>query len=286
MKISVLGRAFVLMFAIGISLSAEAFVKEVVGVLPRPDVKFSGDIEMTFMSGFLAASGTILDTMPNVSHCLSFRAEFCDDFFIDGYGWFISSLHNRQHEDHRMLFNEFEGTLRFGHDLRFDKGKVLESKGGVLWNPPIGYYDSKMNYWGPYFAQYFKNDLIIPYWDGFWMAYPRKRARIRMGVRKPVKFSENFSITPFFETVWMDKRRFSSRYNEEIAEYSVLGGVFGTITFGFSAIYKFNDEWSLVGSFSQFDIINSQARRSVKRSDRYWAKCDWPIFKIGIRYNF
>jgi hypothetical protein len=35
-----------------------------------------------------------------------------------------------------------------------------------------------------------------------------------------------------------------------------------------------------------FDIVDAQARRAVKRQDTYYAKCDWPVLKVGVRYSF
>jgi hypothetical protein len=35
-----------------------------------------------------------------------------------------------------------------------------------------------------------------------------------------------------------------------------------------------------------FDAINSQARKALKKQDAYYAKCDWPIFKVGVEYAF
>lgn len=266
--------------------SAGAWVKNVVGIIPKPEVKLSGELEMTFLSGYLGSSGAIYDTRPNLSQCLSLRAEIEEDFFIDGYAWFISSLHTMQSDSHRALFHEFEGAVRFGYDLHVSDDMMLETKAGLLWNPAIGYEGASMDCWGPYVAQYFQNKYIIPYWDGLWIISPSRRARIRLGVRKPFKVTEKFTVTPFVETVWMDKRRFLARYNEEPDQDVVLGGAFGTVTFGISARYKIDDNWTVYGSFSQFDIINSQARRSVRKSKDYYAKCDWPIFKLGVSYGF
>jgi hypothetical protein len=263
-----------------------AFIKEVVGIIPRPDVKFNGEFDTSINSAFLATSGAIYDTRPVLTHCLSLRGELSDNFFIDAYGWLISSLHTLQKESHRVLFSEFEGTIRFGHDYYISKNTLLESKAGLLWNPQIGYYDAHNNYWGPYIAQYLKNDYIIPYWDGLWMLAPRRSGRVRIGIRKPYKITDKLSLTPFIETIWMDRRRFAARYSDEPTRHAFLGGAFGTLTFGISGRYKINEHFSWIFSFSQFDIINSQARRAVKSSTKYYAKCDWPVFKLGLSYNF
>lgn len=266
--------------------AAPAAINDIVVLIPKPKVKFSGEFETTFLSGYLGSSGAIYDTRPNLSNCLSFRAEIEDDFFVDGYAWLISSLHSMQSDSHRMLFHEFEGALRFGYDWHITDDMMLETKAGLLWNPAIGYEGADLDGWGPYVAQYLKNKYLIPYWDGLWIVSPSRRARVRMGVRKPFKITEKLTISPFFETVWLDKRRFVARYNEEPEDDFVMGGAFGSITFGFSVNYNVSDNFRVFGSFSQFDLINSQARDSVRESDEYYAKCDWPIFKLGFAYGF
>lgn len=277
---------FLLASTVFLPLSAASVVKNIIGIFPEPNVKFSGDFETTFMSGYLASSGAVLDTRPNLTHCLSLRLDLADDFFIDGYGWLISSMHSMQKEDHRALFNEFEGAVRLGYDYHFSEDMMLQTKAGILWNPPIGYDGSDMDYWGPYVAQYFRNEYVIPYWDGLWLVSPSRRARVRMGIRKPFAITDKFTLTPFVETVWLDERRFVARYREEPMDPGLFGGVFGSVTSGISFRYRMRENLTLYGSVSQFDIVNSQARRSVKRSKNYYSKCDWPIIKIGVSYSF
>lgn len=268
------------------SSSSFAIIKDIVGLIPKPEVKFSGEFETTFLSGYLGSSGAIYDTRPNLSNCFSFRAEVGDDYFVDGYAWFISSLHSMQSDSHRMLFHEFEGVVRFGYDYNISDDMMIETKAGLLWNPAIGYKNASLDGWGPYVAQYFKNKYLIPYWDGLWIVSPSRRARVRLGIRKPFKITDKLTISPFFETVWLDKRRFIARYDEAPEDDFVMGGAFGSITFGFSVKYEISPDFMVLGSFSQFDLINSQARDSVKNADEYYAKCDWPIIKIGFLYSF
>lgn len=268
------------------SSSSFAIIKDIVGLIPKPEVKFSGEFETTFLSGYLGSSGAIYDTRPNLSNCFSFRAEVGDDYFVDGYAWFISSLHSMQSDSHRMLFHEFEGVVRFGYDYNISDDMMIETKAGLLWNPAIGYKNASLDGWGPYVAQYFKNKYLIPYWDGLWIVSPSRRARVRLGIRKPFKITDKLTISPFFETVWLDKRRFIARYDEAPEDDFVMGGAFGSITFGLSVKYEISPDFMVLGSFSQFDLINSQARDSVKNADEYYAKCDWPIIKIGFLYSF
>ena len=247
---------------------------------------FSGSVNLMVASGYLATSGAIYDTMPITTQMLYGKADFGEWGYIDGYGWFISSLHNRQNDKHRPLLHEFEGTLCYGYKYNVTDLVHVNTKAGPLWNPPIGYHGSHQNYWGPYISQSMENPYIVPYWSGFWLLEPQRRGRIRMGLRKSFAPYEHVSITPFAETVWMDRRRFNTRYGGDPEKDHFFGGTFATVTTGAKATWTFSDGWKLYATLMQFDIVNTQARRSVKRSDAYYAKCDWPIIRVGVEYDF
>ena len=38
--------------------------------------------------------------------------------------------------------------------------------------------------------------------------------------------------------------------------------------------------------FLMFDAVNSQARAALKKQDAYYAKRDWPVFRLGVEYSF
>ena len=275
---------FLCAFSAAVSL---AVIEDVSGFTEEPSrFSFRGNVETTLSSGYLATSGLICDTRPVLSHCANLCFDCGDWGFVDGYAWTISSLHNFQHDDHRALFNEFEGCIRYGYDIKLAEGVMLDTKAGPLWNPPIGYYHSHQNYWGPYIAQFLQNPYVVPYWNGLWMVAPKQRGRVRMGLRKTISVFQDFTVTPSIETVWMDRRRFTARYGSEPEENRFLGGAFATMTCAIQASYRISPEWTVYAAYQQFDIFNPQARRAVKRSDDYWAKCDWPIFRIGARYSF
>ncbi len=247
---------------------------------------FTGSVGWQFASGYLASSGTICDTCPVTSQEFDWKFDFGEYGYIDGYAWIVSSLHNKQHESHRPMFNEFEGAVRYGYKLKISEQFTLDTRAGPLWNPPIGYEHSYQNYWGPYVVQRLYNPYVVPYWSGLWLLAPRMRGRIRMGLRKPVKLCEGVVLTPSAETVWMDRRRFYARYGDNPEQDHIFGGAFATTTVGLRLSWMFAKGLTLYTMFQQFDIINSQARRAVRRSHAYYAKCDWPFIKVGIEYEF
>ncbi len=247
---------------------------------------FSGSVGWQFASGYLASSGTICDTCPVTSQEFDWKFDFGDFGFIDGYAWTVSSLHNKQHESHRPEFNEFEGALRYGYRFAFAEKVTLDTRIGPLWNPPIGYDHAHQNYWGPYVLQSLNNPYVVPYWSGLWLLAPKMRGRVRIGLRKPMVLCEGLVLTPSAETVWMDRRRFYARYGDDPEKDHIFGGAFATTTVGVRLSWVCWKGLTLYTSIQQFDIINSQARRAVKRSHAYYAKCDWPFLKVGVEYDF
>lgn len=96
---------------------------------------------------------------------------------------------------------------------------------------------------------------------------------------------EKLTVMPFVETVWMDNRRFQSRYGG-IPQGRFLGGAFATMTTGVRLTWRIDDNWRLFVRFRQYDIINNQSRRAVKKQTAYYAKCDYPIVGAGIECSF
>lgn len=236
-------------------------------------------------SAYLGSSGAIYDTNPITSQEVGWLFDFGEYGRIDGYFWIVSSLHDRQHESHRELFSEFETVIRYGQSWRIAENVTLKANAGPLWNPAIGYWRAHRNAWGPYVNASLENPVVVPYMSGLWILSPKMRGRIRFGVRRTFALSEHLSMTPSIETVWMDRRRFDSRYGAE-PEDAFLGGSFATVTTGVKLSWQITENWQSYFRFQMFDVINSQARRAVKKQDVYYAKCDWPIFRFGVEYAF
>ena len=245
----------------------------------------SGYVGAEVASAYLGSGGAIYDTRPITSQELGWFFDFGDYGWIDGYFWIVSALHDRQHESHRMLFNEIETVIRYGQKWQTSEKTAIKASVGPLWNPPVGYEQSHKNCWGPYVSVQFDNPVVVPYMSGLWLLAPKMRGRVRIGVRKSFALSENLSMTPSLESVWMDRRRFDARYGAD-PEDAFLGGSFATLTTGARLSWQVTGNCQVYFRFLMFDIINSQARRAVKKQDKYYAKCDWPVFRIGVEYSF
>ena len=245
----------------------------------------SGYVGAEVASAYLGSGGAIYDTRPIFSQELGWLFDLGDYGWIDGYFWVVSSLHDKQHESHRMLFNEIETVIRYGQKWQISDNAALRANFGPLWNPPVGYEASDNNCWGPYASAYLDNPFLVPYANGLWMLTPKNRGRIRFGVRRIFRLADRVSLTPSVETVWMNRRRFDARYGAD-PEGSFFGGAFATVTTGVNLSWRVTDGCRVYLSFLMFDVVNSQARRALKKQDAYYAKCDWPVFRMGAEYSF
>ena len=236
-------------------------------------------------SGYLSSGGTLGDTRPVTTQRATWRYDYGEYGAISGYVWTKSSFHNRQHEAHRAAFDQFETAIYYGRDWTLPRDMALRSKFGPLWNPLVGYKDGHNCDWGVHFVQSLENDFVVPYMNGLWMVAPSPRSRIRFGLQRSFSLSGGWTVLPFVETVWMDNRRFQSRYGG-IPQDRFLGGAFATMTTGVRVTWQMDDNWRLFVRLRQYDIINSQSRRAIKRQTAYYAKCDYPVVGIGVECSF
>ena len=143
-----------------------------------------------------------------------------------------------------------------------------------------------MKCWGPYAVQRLDNPWLTPYWRGLWLVAPQRRGRVSFGLERKIALSDKLSLAPFVEVVWMDKRRFRRRYGGEPLHGAVHGGAFAYSFAGVNAKWALGEDISIFFTAAMCDVVNGQARRAVRRSDAYYAKNDWPVFKIGVEYRF
>ena len=246
---------------------------------------FSGEIGAEFSSAYLATSGTICDNRPVASQEFDWLIDLGDYGWIDGYGWLISSLHDKQHAAHREPFNEFEGTAHYGYDWKLHDNMTLSAFAGLLWNPQIGYRRDSDRYWGSNFGMSLKNPYVTPYCNALAMHQPTPRARARIGIRRSFSVCKQLSITPSAETVWADIRRYRTRYGED-PEHRFMHGAFITMLAGVKAEWRFAETLSVSCRLRQFDTIDRQARRLVKDKPQYYAKRDLAIVGVGLTWRF
>ena len=236
-------------------------------------------------SSYRSTSNGLLDTRPVATQTLNWHLSLGDYGFLEGYAWTISSLHNMQREKHRVLFYDTEGAVRYGIRVPIAEGVKLSTSAGPYFDLPFGYRNAHMKCWGPYVLQRLDSPWISLYWKGLWLVEPARRGRICFGAEKKIVLLDRIALTPFAETVWMDKRRFSRRYGAEPEDADMLGGSFAYTFIGIKAKWAIGEALNIVATAAMCDVINNQARKSIRRSDAYYAKNDWPVVRLGIEYS-
>lgn len=271
------------------ALSLATFAFFSAGAAEEPvsaDYEFSGSVTFGVASAGLSPSGGLYDTLPEATQVLDWRQELGRFGYLCGFYSMYSSLHDRQHEVHRSAFNDMDGDVCYGYDVDLADGVALQTSGGPYFDVPIGYKDAHMKCWGGIMLQSLANPYVTPYWGVLWLKEPYSKGRIKAGLRKSIEICEYLTFSIFAEGVWMDKRRFDIRYGEEPKKNTIMGGAVAFMLSGFRFDWRMTDSLTLYASYTQYDLVNPQARRSVEARGRYCDKCDWPIARIGVSYVF
>lgn len=243
-------------------------------------------IKAEFASAYHSTSSGLRDTRPVAMQTFNWNLSLGEFGFLEGYAWTISSLHDMQRDRHRAFFYNVETSVKYGYRIPVADGVGLRTGAGPYFALPVGYKNASLKCWGPSVVQRLDNPWIVPYWSGLWIVERTRRARVCVGLEKKFALSESFSVAPFAELVWMDERRFSRRYGEIEGRTAVDGWSLSHAYAGVRARWEIGGNFSAIATVAMSDVVDSRARRAVRRSDDYWAKTDWPIVRIGVEYGF
>ena len=250
------------------------------------DCGFSGSVSFAVASAGLSPSGGLYDSLPEATQTLDWRQDLGRFGYLCGFYSIYSSLHDRQHEVHRAAFNDMDGDVCYGYDVGLADGVALQTNGGPYFDVPMGYRNAHMKCWGVIVLQSLKNPYVTPYWGALWIFEPKRKGRVKAGLRKSFEIGNDFTFSMFAEGVWMDRHRFSLRYGCKPEGSTISGGAVAFVLSGVRLDWRMTGNLGLYASCTQYDLVNSQARRAVKSRGRYCDKCDWPIAKIGLSYSF
>ena len=248
--------------------------------------RFSGTVSFAVASAGLSPSNGLYDSLPEATQVLDWRQDLGRAGYLAGFLSIYSSLHDRQHEVHRAAFNDMDGDVCYGYDFDVSDGVGLKTCGGPYFYVPFGYHGAHMKCWGGIMLQRLENPYVTPYWGVLWLKEPQKKGRIKAGLRKSFEISESLTLSIFAEGAWMDRRRFGLRYGSEPRGSTFGGGAVAFVLSGARLDWEMTDSITLFASYTQYDIVNPQARDLVKARGRYCDKCDWPIAKVGVAYSF
>lgn len=254
---------------------------------PDENWGFSGCLWNVFETAYVSSSGTLCDTKPVSMQNLDWDFAMGDYGHFWGYGCFLGTLHDAQHEMHRAAFNEFEGGLFYGYDWKLSDDVTFCNSAGGVWNPLFGYrngYEDTL--WEYRYFQSLENPYVTPFWDILGLISPTPSwARIRLGLRHSFHLTDTLILTPCAETVWADRDRYLARTGE-LPRHRFLGGGFATITVSLKLEWYFTEHWSVWAIFKEYIVVDEQERETAENSPNYWAKKDLAIGSLGFGYHF
>ena len=99
----------------------------------------SGGARAYFESAYLSSSGTLSYTKPVAEQVAWINADLGDYGYIIVDAWLCSALNGQTDHIHRRAFYCFEGTARYGYNLKFTDDIGLDTNGGLLWDWLGGY---------------------------------------------------------------------------------------------------------------------------------------------------
>ena len=274
---------FALMSALvaGLSVSARA------GLLHEDlNMKLTADIR----SAYVGSGGSVVETEPVSSQCLSGWYSLHDYGRIGGYFWIVSALCGQKDDVRRRLFNEIETGIEYGYTYRFNGDWAIDTEVINLWDPCIGYdsYDPGEIDTMIELIQSLENPYVTPYYELMAEYYPNNWIRCATGLRHAFAFLDGrLTVTPYACVIWGDGNRYEMKFEQESdATLSFWGFTAMYSWIGVRCNYKVNEYLSVYARFQQYDVIDPAGRDHEEARDVPWAVCDYPVAVLGAAVLF
>lgn len=243
-----------------------------------------------FRSAYIASGGSVVETTPVSSQCLSGWYDLHDCGRVGGYLWIVSAMLGQKDDVRRRLFNEIETGVQYNYTYRFCKDCALDTEVINLWNPCFGYdsYDSSQIDTMLELVQSLENPYVTPYYELMYEYAPNSWLRCTTGIRHAfVFFDGRLTVTPFASVIWGDSNRYEMKFEQESkADLSFWGYTAMYSLVGVRSSFAVNDRLSVYLRLLQYDIIDPAGRKHEKERDVPWAVCDYPVAIIGVVFAF
>ena len=238
-----------------------------------------------FESAYFSSSGTLSYTKPVAEQVAWIYADLGDYGYILADGWLCSALNGQTDDVHRRAFYCFEGTTRYGYNLKFTGDVALDTNGGLLWDWLGGYEAHHGTPLAIYAMQHLRNPILTPYWNLLHRFDDNRYVRIRTGVEYPFSPIESVKISPYIEAIWGDAARYKRVYGDS-PSYRFLNGAYMVGVTGFIAEWRFTEHWYLWFRFRQFFTVNPAARSLAHKRDTIVHHTDYSIYGLGLGVRF
>ena len=248
-------------------------------------VPVSGGARAYFESAYFSSSGTLSYTKPVAEQVAWIHADLGDYGYILSDGWLCSALNGQTDDVHRRAFYCYEGTARYGYNLKFTDDVGLDTNGGLLWDWLGGYEAHHGTPLAIYAMQHLRNPILTPYWNLLHRFDDNRYVRIRTGVEHPFSPLESVKIVPYVESIWGDAARYRRVYGDS-PSYRFLNGAYMVGVTGFVAEWRFTERWYLWFRFRQFFTVNPAARSLAQKRDTIVHHTDYSIYGLGLGFRF
>ena len=192
-----------------------------------------------------------------------------DDLGYLGFGhWCNSDLTGRRNHSYRRAFNENDPNVHWGKTFWFDEEKTwgLDYRMSFVWywfsrtggRDPVNRITMD---WNHSFA--LVNPYLIPYINAVHEYRVTYANLLQFGVRKPWQITDEFSVTPFVELVWRDRRYGWCFANYGLDEnYEMQNAGLATLKLELDATYMFTKYFGVFAKVAYCQNLDPHLRES------------------------
>ena len=235
-----------------------------------------GFADFGFYSGY-QLYGSIINPDPvlqgyaEVNVNLPFAVGPLDDLGYLGAGyWCNSDLTGRRNASYRRAFNENDPNVHWGKTFWFDEERTwgLGYRSSFIWYcyPRTGGRDpiNRFTFDWDHYVELLNPSQVIPY--VCWMHEYRVTYAnlVQFGVKRPWQITEEFSVTPFIELEWRDRRYGWCFSNSGMDEDGLLQSAgLATLKLELDATYMFTKNLGVFAKVAYCQNLDPHLRESA-----------------------
>lgn len=250
------------------------------------DLWLSTDIR----SAYVSSGGSVVETRPVSAQFLEGWCHLGEGGRIGAYFWIVSAWSDQRDADRRRLFNELETGLQYAYDYRFTEALSLNTQIVNLWNPCIGYDSYAANEIDTIVqvVEAFENPVVTPYLDFRYAYHPDQWSQFATGLRRRFDFGDGrLAVTPFASLIWGDDHRYDNKYGKSAdPSFRFCGYIPMCSLVGVRCAYKISSNLQVYCHLQQYDVIDPDGRRQMRKSPKDWVVRDLPIGEVGVALQF
>lgn len=239
------------------------------------------------------ARGKIVDARPYSSQFADVDLKLGEFGQVGGHAWSVSSFaHNGQTAGRRNAYNEVDWNLHYEYTYDFteDGSWGLWNRVARQWVTLPGYFPDCKTILEWHVSQALVNPYVTPYYLLRRATEPQTWCYWQIGARHTFALdalAKDLSFTVNFFGDCGDARHYLSQYGAkpDDPESRYHGGLMA-LNLVFRLDYKLCENCGLFAYVQQFDIVDDDARDTVKASTAAESKRDLTIGGVGVAVSF